>query len=145
MKSITAVSIAIIALFITSLAWGAGGDEIIWNAQSKLADGRQLLTDGSLILDSRYISDAPLPKKAIPSQNVQRLLQSDTDHEFDLDDLEKGAGGHYVAPRSVKLNNKYIDFLRRAKASIRFRAKGPMDPILILDGEDVVGVVMPVK
>jgi hypothetical protein len=123
-------------------------DVVQWRAHCDLEDGRRFLTDGSLLLESRYVSAGPVPEKTVPPQGAQRLLQSSTDHEFGLADLErKGAGGHYVAPGSIQLNRKYIEYLRGSslKATLRFAAKGPNDPVLILDDRKVVGVMMPMK
>jgi hypothetical protein len=99
-------------------------------------------------LDSQYLSSVPVPQKSVPPLAAQRLFQSPTDHEFELGDLSrKDADGHYIAPGSIQLNRKYIELLRGSplKSSVRFAAKGPNDPVLILDGKKVVGVVMPMK
>ena len=126
----------------------ADPDVVQWRAHCDLDDGRRFLTDGSLLLESRYVPGAAVPEKSVPPQAAQRLLQSDTDHEFGLADLEKKApDGHYLAAGSVQLNRKYIDLLRGSplKATLRFRSKGLNDPVLILDGQKIVGVVMPMK
>jgi hypothetical protein len=123
-------------------------DVVQWRAHCDLDDGRRFFTDGSLLLESRYVSGAAVPEKSVPPQAAQRLLQTSTDHEFGLKDLNrKAAGGHYIAPGSIQLNRKYIDYLRGSplKATLRFRAKGADDPVLILDDQKVVGVMMPMK
>jgi hypothetical protein len=163
MRSITAVALAIMACGLLASACHrseAGEpasqpaadepdpDVVQWRAHCDLDDGRRLLTDGSLLLESRYVPNVPVPEKTVPAEGAQRLLQSETDHEFGLADLDrKAAGGHYVAPRGIHLNRKYVDLLRGSplKATVRFRAKGANDPVLILDGKDVVGVMMPMK
>jgi len=123
-------------------------DVVQWRAHCDLEDGRRLITDGSLLLESKYLPKVPVPEKTVPAQGVQRLLQSETDKEFGLDDLQKKSGdGHYVAPSGMQLNRKYINLLRESpvKATLQFRAKGANDPVLILDGQKVVGVMMPMK
>lgn len=138
-------------LFVPSHSFCEGGEssaEIVqWKFHSDTGDGRRFLTDGSLLLDSRYVPDQPIPEKSVPSQTVQRLLESNTDHEFGFADLSRREAGDYMAPGSIQLNRKYIDYLQktRLKASLRFRARGPNDPVLVLDGDKVVGVVMPMK
>lgn len=118
-----------------------------WRAHCDLDDGRRFITDGSLLLESRYLPNVPVPEKSVPPQAAVRLLQSETDHEFGLNDLDRNDGGHYLAPGPIQLNRKYIELLRSSplKASLRFRAKGSNDPVLILDDQKVVGVVMPMK
>ncbi len=123
-------------------------EPIQWKFQSDLTGGRKIITDGSIILESQYLPGVPLPGKNLPAPNVQRLLDSPTDREFGSSDLEqKGPDGHFVAPGPLQLNRKYIDLLRGTslKSSLRFRAKGPLDPVLILDGQKVVGAMMPMK
>jgi hypothetical protein len=162
MKSITAVALAMMGCGLPTSAYErseAGGpatamadkpdaDGVQWRAHCDLDDGRRFLTDGSLLLESRYLPAVPVPEKRLPPQAAQRLLGSETDREFGLADLErKSAGGHYVAPGGIALNRKYVLCLRGSplKATLRFRAKGPNDPVLILDGKKVVGVMMPIK
>ena len=126
----------------------ADPDVVQWRAHCDLEDGRRFLTDGALLLESRYLPNVPVPEKSVPPLRAVQLLKSETDHEFGLSDLDRTAtGGHYVAPGPIHLSHKYIDLLRESplKATVRFRAKGPNDPVLILDGEKVVGVVMPLR
>jgi len=123
-------------------------DVVQWRAHCDLDDGRRFITDGSLLLESRYAPGVPLPEQSLPAPGAQRLLQAETDHQFRLADLDRKApDGHYLAPGGVQLNRKYVDFLRGSplKATLRFAAKGSNDPVLILDGQKVVGVMMPMK
>jgi hypothetical protein len=118
-----------------------------WRAHCDLDDGRRFITDGSLLVESRFLPGVSVPEKSVPPQGVVRLLQSLTNHEFGLSDLDRTDGGHYLAPGSIQLNRKYIDLLRASplKGTLRFRAKGSNDPVLILDDQKVVGVMMPMK
>ena len=123
-------------------------DVVQWRAHCDLDDGRRFLTDGSLLLESRYVPGVPIPEKTVPAAGAQRLLQSTTEREFGLADLNRTAtGGHYVAPGSIQLNRKYIELLRGSplKPTLRFGAAGQNDPVLIMDGKKVVGVMMPMK
>ena len=124
-------------------------DSVKWTAHCDLDDGRRLITDGSLIVEARYLPNVAVPEKSVPPQAAQRLMRSDTDREFGPDELERkgAAGGHYLAPGGIQLNRKYVELLRGSglKGTLRFRGKGPSDPVLILDGKKVVGVVMPMK
>jgi len=137
-------------LILSPSAWGANSgrqDNVVWNAVSKFDDGRQFLTDGSFLLDSRYAPAEDIPKKNIPPQSVQRLLDSKTDHDFGFADLGKTPTDHYLAPGPIQLNRIYVDYLRKTSLSgtLRFKAGGQYNPVLILDGDKVVGVVMPMK
>jgi hypothetical protein len=163
MKSIMAVALAASACGMSASAFGPaqsveaaphaaaeepGPDAVQWRAHCDLEDGRRFITDGSLLLESRYVPDAAVPEKSVAPPGVERLLKSQTDHEFGLADLEKKAdGGHYVAPGGIQLNRKYIELLRSSplKGTLRLRGKGRNDAVLILDGKTVVGVMMPMK
>jgi hypothetical protein len=123
-------------------------DVVQWRLRCDLDDGRRLISDGSMLVETQYFPNVPVPEKSVPAAAAQRLLQSETDHEFGLNDLkQKTGGGPYVSPRGVQLNRKYIKCLRESalNATLRFRAKGANDPVLLLDREKVVGVVMPIK
>jgi hypothetical protein len=118
-----------------------------WRLYCDLDDGRRFLSDGSLLVEARYFPNVPIPEKSLPATAPKRLLQSPTDRQFGLADLQqKTAGGHYTGP-GVQLNRKYVELLRGSplKETLRFRAKGANDPVLIVDGQTVVGVVMPIK
>src|SRR4051812_36347740 len=159
MRSIQAIGLAMITCGLLASAYQSFGadppatrpdmsdpDVVKWWAHCDTADGRRFLTDGGLFLESRYLPNVPVPEKTLPPQAPERLLQSTTDHEFALADLDR-KGRQYEAPGSIRLNHKYIDLLRESpvKANWRFRAKGPNDPVLIVDGDKVVGVMMPMK
>jgi hypothetical protein len=157
--SIPAIVLLCVTLLLAARAGAAPGDPdkrpdtsapdaIDWRFHSDLPDGRRLLTDGGLLLDAKLIPDAPVPEKSLPPKNAQKLLDSKTDHEFALKEVEPTAeGGHYLAPGEIQLNRKYIELLRRTKQKdrIRLAAKGAEDPVLIKDGDKVVGVMMPMK
>jgi hypothetical protein len=162
MKSINAVAVAMAVCGILASACGrcAAADPpsqpsdkpdpnvVQWRLHSVFDDGRKFITDGSIVLESRYLPGVPVPEKAIPQKSIERLLQSAGDREFGLSDLEqKAGGGHYVAPGGMELNRKYVECLRGStlKGTLRFRAKGANDPVLILDEKKVVGVMMPIK
>ena len=153
MKSITAVGclVMLCGLFAagepSTQPAKTDPDVVQWRARCDFDDGRRFITDGSLLLESRYAPGVPLPEQSVPAQGALRLLQSITDREFGLADLDRRNDGHYLAPGPVQLNRKYIDLLRGSslKATLRFGAKGPNDPVLILDGKKVVGVIMPMK
>jgi hypothetical protein len=124
-------------------------DAVQWRAHCDLEDGRRLITDGSLLVEARFLPKVPVPEKSVPATAAQRLMASETDREFGLASLERqsGAGGHYLGPGGIQLSRKYVELLRGSalKATLRFRSKGLNDPVLILDGRTVVGVMMPMK
>ena len=123
-------------------------DVIQWRLHCDLEDGRRLISDGGLMLESKYLPKVPVPEKSVPAAGAERLLKSETDQEFGLNDLkQKEANGHFASPSGIQLNRKYVKCLRESplRATVRFRGKGLNDPILILDDEKVVGVMMPIK
>lgn len=160
MKSINTIAIMVFGFLASVYGRSAAADPpsqpadkpdpnvVQWRLHSVFDDGRKFISDGSIVLESRYLPNVPVPEKSVPPQGVQRLMQSPTEREFGLADLEqKAGGGHYVAPGGMELNRKYVECLRGStlKGTLRFRAKGANDPVLILDEKKVVGVMMPIK
>lgn len=119
-----------------------------WRAYCDLDDGRRFLTDGRLMLEASYVPSAVLPERKLPPERAERLLAWKTDREFLVTDLKREApDGHYRGLDSIQLSRVYVEFLRALplRKTLRFRAKGPDDPVLLLDGAKVVGAVMPLQ
>lgn len=158
MKSIHARTLLVVICSILSSAYSTSSAQapssqpadpnvVQWRFRSDFDDGRRFITDGSLVIESRYLPAEQLPQQSIPQAFIQRLLQSTTEREFALADLEQKSSGHYASRDGIQLNKKYIELLRSSplKPAFRLRAKGSLDPLLIIDGNKVVGVVMPMK
>lgn len=119
---------------------------ISWLAIVHLPDGRRFVTDACLLLDMEYVIAGPIPIETAPAQKVEHLLGWNTTHEFDLAELRTtGPSGHYWAPRRILLNRKYVEYLRRisVREHLYFRASVPYDPVLIFDGNNIIGALMP--
>ena len=152
-----AAALAISSLAIATFSWSddakpsnpvitSDGSAVEWRFHADLEDGRNFITDGAMLIESKYLPNAAIPEKSIPAQTIQRLLDSPSERQFGLENLEQ-KGGHYVIPGLVQINRKYVEALQSSpmKSALRFCAKGPNDPIVILDGQKAVGVVMPMK
>ncbi len=52
----------------------------------------------------------------------------------------------FVTPNGVGVNGNYVNFLRGvlSSRSIRLRANGPRDPVIVLRNGEPVAVLMPV-
>ena len=96
-----------------------------------------------------YVPSVPVPEKSVAGQPPSDFWsQRPTTNSPWPIWYRKGSDGHYTAPGSIgAASGKYIDLLRGSplKATLRFAAKGPNDPVLILDDKKVVGVMMPMK
>jgi hypothetical protein len=122
-----------------------------WTRLVQLADGRTLVTDGSLALDVALAKPAVLPTVVVSGTGAALLagyLTAPLPDECSLAELKSGGRpGTYVAPNGVVLNATYVEYLRRTlpPARLRFRLKGDLDPMVILSNGNAVGVLMPMK
>jgi hypothetical protein len=120
-----------------------------WRALVKLADGRQMITDGGMVVDITLAKPATVPTQTLPdpSNTWQGRLAGPYTGQFGANQLRAGsAPGTYEAPGGLLLNTTYINFLRdRVPASrLTFATKGPFDPIVILVSGHPAGLLMPV-
>lgn len=119
-----------------------------WQRIVSLSDGRKLVSDGAMALDSTLVKPAELPANVQPfvSPIVEKQLHAEAPDEFRLSQLKSGPRPQsYTAPSGVILAARYIDYLRRTvpEGKLRLRMKGPIDPVvLVLDGKPV-GLLMP--
>ena len=100
------------------------------------------------MLESSYIAASNVPTRTLSAQTVESLLARKTTYEFGFNDLKStGAAGNYQAPQNILLNKRYISYFKSLPASprLRFRAEGPLDPVLIADGTKIIGIVMPME
>ena len=121
----------------------------VWTQTVKLPppDGRTLVTDGRLALEIAVAKPAVRPSASLPADAAKAFasyLAASYPSEFGLDDLHEGKTQTlFIGPGNLGLSTHYVLFLRRNLPKIRFRSKGPSDPvILVLDGRSV-GLVMP--
>ena len=124
------------------------GTGIAWTIVSQLADGRKFFSDNCIMLESSYIAAGGVPTRTISAQTVESLLARKTTHEFGFNDLKStGVAGNYQAPQNILLNKRYISYLKSLPTSsrFRFRAEGPLDPVLVADGTKIIGIVMPME
>jgi hypothetical protein len=121
---------------------------VLWRFIAHLDNGKSYVSDGYFLIETSYFIGEELPDKIIPATAVERLLQWPTTHAFGIDDLESAEKSTlYWAPRKLLLNGAYIDYAKDTplKAELRFEAGDAIDPVLICDGSQVIGAVMPVK
>ena len=84
--------------------------------------------------------------KEIPAVSVERVLAWKTTNAFSLADLQpSGPAGNYRAPGDILLAGKYIEILRRivVRDALCLRGGGPVDPVLLYDGDRAIGALMP--
>jgi hypothetical protein len=141
----------IAAAFLVSAPTGAQlmATVPVWTQTVKLPppDGRTLVTDGRLALEVGVAKPAVRPSATLPPDAATAFasyLAASYPTEFGLDDLHEGKTGTlFVGPGNLGLSTHHVLYLRRNLPKIRFRSKGPSDPvILVLDGR-AVGLVMP--
>jgi hypothetical protein len=120
--------------------------KLAWRFVCNVRTGQRLVTDKCLLIDVDYIVLDQLPTGEITAEKVERILDRNTTHGFVLANLRTTPpDGNYLTPTGIILNRKYVGYLRglSMKKSLRFRASGPDDPVIILDGDRIIGALMP--
>lgn len=120
-----------------------------WVATCTLPDGTRFAADGYIILDTTFLKpNVSLPEKTLPAETFLRVLDWPAEHFFGIESLTKEQSGkYYFGPRDLLVNGKYVDFLLTLKFNFRlyFRANKPNDPIVLFDGNQRIGALMPMK
>lgn len=124
-----------------------GKPQIEWQVMSRLPDGRVFVSDRSLLLDKDYAQPKKLPNETVPAETVEKLLTWPTRNTFTFEHLSRDSNGNYRGLHNIIINGKYVDFLTSIEGyeRLHFYANEALDPVLIVDGGNIVGVVMPMK
>ena len=123
-------------------------DYLEWKGTVTLQDGRKFIADASFLIDLQYIEILREPKKLLPLQKVQRLLEIDTTACFQLEELrQQDPGGHYQTPNGILLNKKYIQLLQHLtpQDDLYLRTSTPQATVILCDGQKIMGALMPLK
>jgi len=123
-------------------------NDISWQYRANFPDGRKFITDKNLILDMAYLSLDKEPQQIISHQQIERLFTWETTIDFGLNDLTLTASsGNFWAPNNILLSKKYLQILQTLtpNESIRFYGSQPHSPVLIFDGDQIIGALMPMK
>ena len=121
-----------------------------WWRAIPMPDGRTFVTDGGLSVDAALVKPKVMPEK-LPSASatmIARHLASPYDTETALSDLRAGTQPNtFTTPTGVILNGNYITLLRSLElpGRARLRTKGKTDPVVVMSGEQAVGVMMPIQ
>lgn len=122
----------------------SNGDPV-WNKRLQLADGRMFVSDGAFAIDASIAKVTALASMTnVPGAVIDRFLQAPVVKEVRLTDLVS-SGGHYVTPDGMRLNRRYVDYLRRTVAARRvgLRVTGDLQPIIVTLETRAIGVLMP--
>jgi DNA-directed RNA polymerase subunit RPC12/RpoP len=123
--------------------------EINWSVYADLPDMRRFVTDGSFLINLKYVHPESLPGRSVPAQALLALLKQETNVEFSLDELVPSPPlGHYLAPHNILLNKRYVESLRQTRpefGNFRLRGRGELDAVIIYDGEAIIGAIVPMK
>ena len=119
---------------MTPTAPGTEGDPA-WQAVIKMSDGRTFVTDGGLAIDTAVAKLARLPEREVPGKD-----------EYGFGDLDAAASGKtFTAPNGIALNATYFNYLRKTvPRNARFRMTEKRQPVIVVAGNIVVCVLMPV-
>lgn len=118
-----------------------------WKIRAAHPDGRLFVSDGSLLIDARWVPCPAVPQRTIPVETLLNILQKPTTQAFHFADLRlNGATGHYVGPGEIVLGRSYIDYLTQAipaHAQLVLRTSGRLEPMLLESSGWIIGALMP--
>jgi hypothetical protein len=132
---------------MTPTAPGTVGDPV-WQAVTRLSDGRLFVTDGGIAIDTALTTLAALPKKEVAGKVLETYMSKPPKDEYRFSDLTPAADGKtYGTPSGIPLNATYIDYLRRIlpAQAVRFSMGAELEPVVVFVDQKAVGVLMPVR
>lgn len=121
---------------------------LAWSHIVHMKDQRIFVTDGSLLIDASYASVSETPLKTTPESTVLSLLSSATQHEFRFDMLESLENARFRLPNGAVLKGLYVSFLSQISLrneDLSLRAGGPANVVVLMDGRQVIGALMPMR
>jgi hypothetical protein len=120
--------------------------EIVWNRMFRVPDGRTFVTDGAIMLDAELAGLPEPPSTELPASTgevMARYMAAERANEIELDDLERGAAPQtYEAPNGLPFAAKYVEYLREVVPDALLRVGGDLEPVVIVDDGEAVGLVM---
>jgi hypothetical protein len=125
-----------------------GKPSLPWTHSVSLPDGRIFVTDQSLIIESSYVSVPVAPEGSAPANSIVTLLAAPTQSRFGLDSLEMKGSEQFRLPNGCLLKGVYVSVLSALTPSsgeVFLNTNGPLDVIVISDGNDIIGALMPIK
>jgi hypothetical protein len=119
---------------------------IVWNRMFRVPDGRVFVTDGAIMLDAELADLPELPGTELPASTgevMARYMAAERTNEVELGDLERGAAPQtYEAPNGLPFAAKYVEFLLEVVPDAALRIGGDLEPVVIVDDGEAVGLVM---
>jgi hypothetical protein len=112
-----------------------------------MPDGTTLVSDGAIAIDARIARPAKMPATAATAAGkiFDGHYKAAFTDEVALGSLRAGTlANTFVGPRDIAINQNYVTYLRKVAPRSRLRFRGPLDPIVIVDGGQPIGVVMAV-
>jgi hypothetical protein len=122
-----------------------------WWRVIQMPDGRTFVTDGGLSVDAKLARPATMPSVVLPLASAKMLagyLAAPHDKETGIGELRPGSATNtFTTADGVVLNGNYITFLRQIvpPARTRLRTRGKTDPVVVVTGDQVVAIMIPVQ
>jgi hypothetical protein len=117
-----------------------------WEVSFQIGD-RLYVSDTKLLLDQDYVRVDPLPAKGeTPPEKIQELLCRTPLYRFGMEKIKLAfPGGNFNGPDGLCIERRHIKLLRRTafKNRLQFGFCGHDEPVLLYDGDLVVGIVYP--
>jgi hypothetical protein len=130
-------------------SYAADESWVNWDRTFLNLGGRAFVGDGCICLDVKYLQ---LDKRRITDQSsndVEHIFSLIPYYRFGLQEIRlANPGGRYVGgPDRVVLEREYVKLLRRLsfKNELQFGFCGEGRPVLLYDGDTIIGAIMPVQ
>ena len=119
---------------------------VVWNRAITMPGGRTFVTDGGLMLDATLAKPDKMPAVVLPlasGETLSKRVAGPFQDEIALSALRAGTvSNSFVGPRDIPINGNYVTLLRSVAPRSRLRFNGPLDPIAVMQGEQLIGIVM---
>jgi hypothetical protein len=120
---------------------------LAWSRAIAMPDGRTFVSDGAMAIDAKIAKPATTPAMQMPVASGKLLegqMTGTFTDEVALATLRPGTlTNTFVGPHDIPLDGAYVSFLRRVAPASRLRFNGPMRAVVIVLGQQTIGLVMP--
>jgi hypothetical protein len=119
-----------------------------WSHQLVLSGGRDFVTDGGIVYNTRLLKNPQLPTERIDGARVERLLEAPLREGYPLDALSPSGEKYLVGPDQAVYRARDVEFLRATlpgSSHIRLHATLRSEPVVITYKRAPVGLLFPEK
>ena len=117
-----------------------------WSHLLVVSDGREFVTDGAIVYNTRLLNNPQIPSQRIDGGRVERLLAAPLREGYSLDALSPSGEKYWVGPDQAVYRARDVEFLRATlpgSSHIRLHATLRNEPVVITYKRAPVGLLFP--